>query len=313
MPEGKPAGQAVAVTGASAGVGRAIARAFARRGARLALLARDEARLEATRLEAEELGAQAALALPVDVADADGVEAAAAVMEEEFGAIDVWVNNAMTAVFAPVAETAPEEFRRVTEVTYLGAVYGTLAALRRMRPRDQGTIVQVGSALARRAIPLQASYCGAKHALAGFTEALRCELLHDRSSIRLVMVQLPALNTPQFDWVRARLPRRPQPVPPIFEPELAADAVVWAADHGGREIWVGWPVMKALIGQKLVPLLLDRYLARTGYDAQQTPEPMPGEREGNLFRPVAGEHGARGRFSARAKRHSRQFWIRQRL
>lgn len=306
---GRP--RVVVVTGASAGVGRATAKAFATKGASLVLLARDESRLESAREEVRAAGGDA-VTVATDVADPGGVEMAAQAAEEALGPIDVWVNNAMTAVFAPVSETSAEEFRRVTEVTYLGTVYGTLAALRRMRPRDRGSIVQVGSALAYRAIPLQASYCAAKHAIEGFTESLRTELRHEGSNVRLSMVQLPALNTPQFDWVRARLPRQPQPVPPIFEPELAAEAIVWAAARGKREVWVGGPVVKTLLADKLVPSLADRYLARTGYEAQQTEDELEGEREGNLFEPVRGDYSARGRFSERAKRRSWQFSLRRR-
>jgi NAD(P)-dependent dehydrogenase (short-subunit alcohol dehydrogenase family) len=301
-------GRVVVVTGASAGVGRAAARAFAAQGAQLGLLAREPQRLQSAQREVEQAGGSA-LALPTDVSDPDQVEEAARAIEEAFGPIDVWVNNAMTAVFSPIAETTAEEFRRVTEVTYLGAVYGTQAALKRMLPRDQGTIVQVGSALAYRAIPLQASYCAAKHAMQGFTESLRCELLHERSNVRVIMVQLPALNTPQFDWVRTRLPRRPQPAPPIFEPELAAAAVLRAAEEDRRESWVGWPVVKAMLADKLVPGFADRYLARRGYEGQQTDEVMEGESEGNLFRPVPGDPGAHGRFSSRARRRSVQFGL----
>jgi hypothetical protein len=215
----------------------------------------------------------------------------------------------MVSVFAPVMATTADEFRRVTEVTYLGYVYGTLAALRRMLPRDRGVIVQVGSALAYRGIPLQAAYCGAKHAIQGFMDSLRCELLHDGSRVRVTMVQMPALNTPQFEWVRSRLPRRAQPVPPIFQPEVAARAIVWAADHPRREISVGFPTVKAIVGNKIVPWLGDWYLARTGYASQQTDEPRDPASPDNLWRPVAGDHGAHGRFGARARRWSGQFWL----
>jgi NAD(P)-dependent dehydrogenase (short-subunit alcohol dehydrogenase family) len=259
----------IAITGASAGVGRATARRFAREGARIGLIARGEERLHATAREVEELGGEA-LVLPLDVADADAVDDAASRIEESFGPLDVWVNNAMATIFAPVRETTPEEFRRATEVTYLGAVWGTMAALRRMHPRDHGTVVQVGSALAYRSIPLQAAYCGAKSGLRGFTESLRTELLHDGSRVHLTMVELPALNTPQFSWSRAKMPRHPQPVPPIFQPEVAGEAVYFAAAHRRRELVVGWPAVKAVYGEKVAPGLLDRYLARTGYDAQQT-------------------------------------------
>lgn len=290
----------VVVTGASAGVGRAAARAFGRRGYSVALLARGPERLENARRELEAAGARA-LAVITDVADPKQVEAAAAEAERELGPIDVWVNNAMVSVFSPVMQMTEEEFRRVTEVTYLGAVHGTLAALRRMAPRNSGTIVQVGSALAYRAIPLQSAYCAAKHALAGFTESLRTELLHDGIDVHLTMVQLPALNTPQFDWTRSRMPRRSQPVPPIFQPEVAADAIVWAATHRRREAYVGWPTVKAIVGDRLAPGLLDRYLARIGYDAQQTDERAPRDRPDNLFTAVPGDPGAHGRFDDRAR------------
>ena len=297
----------VVVTGASAGVGRATARAFAARGYAVALLARGTDGLEAARREIEAAGGQA-IAVPTDVADPDQVEAAAAAAERKLGPIDVWVNNAMVSVFSPVMQMTEDEFRRVTEVTYLGAVYGTLAALRRMIPRNTGTIVQVGSALAYRAIPLQSAYCAAKHALAGFTESLRIELLHDGSAVHLTIVQLPALNTPQFDWSRSRMPRQPQPVPPIFQPEVAADGIVWAATHHRRELYVGWSTVKAILGDKIAPGLLDRYLAWLGYDVQQTDEPVSPERPDNLFTPVPGDHGAHGRFDASARPFSWQLW-----
>ena len=251
--------EVVVVTGASAGVGRATVRAFARRGASIGLIARGVDGLEATRSEVEQLGGRA-LVFAIDVADAEKIEAAAARLEEEFGPIDIWVNNAMVSVFSPVKEMTAEEFHRVTEVTYLGVVYGTLAALKRMQPRDSGSIVQVGSALAYRGIPLQAAYCGAKHAIQGFTESLRCELLHDKSKVRLTMVQLPAMNTPQFSWVKSRLPRKPQPVPPIYQPEIAAEAIIYAAYQTRREMEVGMPTVVAVEGNKFFPGLIDRYL-----------------------------------------------------
>jgi NAD(P)-dependent dehydrogenase (short-subunit alcohol dehydrogenase family) len=299
----------VVITGASSGVGRAAAREFARRRGRLALLARGTDGLEAARREAQDLGGRA-LALPLDVSDAEAVEAAAATTEEQLGPIDVWVNNAMISVFSPVAELTAEEVRRVTEVTYLGCVHGTLTALRRMRPRDRGVIVQVGSALAYRAIPLQAAYCAAKHAIEGFTESLRCELLHEDSGVQVTMVQLPALNTPHFSVVRTRLPRHPKPVAPIFEPEVAARAVVWAAEHPRRELWVGASTVKALLANKLAPGLLDRYLARTGYDAQQTRQSISPERPDNLAAPLDGDRGAHGIFGDEAGRRSLQFLAR---
>jgi short-subunit dehydrogenase len=301
-----------AVTGASAGVGRAVVERLARRGAAIGLIARDRERLESTAAEVERLGGKA-LVLPLDVADADVVEDAAARLEESFGPVDAWINNAMATVFATVSDTTPEEFRRATEVTYLGYVWGTLAALRRMLPRDRGTIVQVGSALAYRSIPLQAPYCAAKHAVHGFTQSLRTELLHQKSKVRVSEVQLPAHNTPQFEWGRAKLPRQPQPVPPIFQPEVAAKAIEHAALHGPRELLVGWPTVKAVVGERIAPGLLDRYLARTGFDSQQTDEPLEGEREGNLFDPVSGAFGAQGRFGDRSKSRSLLLDIRLRL
>ena len=299
--------EVVVITGASAGVGRATAQTFGRRGARVGLLARGRDGLEGAKAEVESAGAKA-LVLPTDVSDAQAVEAAAGEVEERFGPIDVWVNNAMVSVFSPVKEMTAEEFRRVTEVTYLGTVYGTLAALKRMLPRNRGSIVQVGSALAYRGIPLQSAYCGSKHAIQGFTESLRSELIHDRSDVQLTMVQMPALNTPQFGWVRSRLPRKPQPVPPIFQPEVAAEAIVWAAQHRRNELWVGWPAVKAIWGNKLIPRELDYYLARTGYDSQQTDEPVDQDRKDNLWEPLPGDHGAHGSFDNRAHRRSYQWW-----
>lgn len=300
--------EVVVITGASAGVGRATAWAFAKRGARIGLLARGQEGLEATCREVQELGGEA-LALQTDVADADQVEAATAQVEQKLGPIRVWVNNAMVTVFSPVKETTPEDFRRATEVTYLGAVYGTMAALKRMLPRDTGSIVQVGSALAYRSIPLQAAYCGAKHGLKGFTDSLRTELLHDGSHVHLTMVQLPALNTPQFSWSKTCLPRQPQPVPPIFQPEVAADAIVWAASHRRREVYVGMPTVKAIWGQKFIPGLLDRYLAHFGYEAQQASAYIPPNRADNLFTPVPGDHGAHGVFDSRSQACSPQLWL----
>jgi NAD(P)-dependent dehydrogenase (short-subunit alcohol dehydrogenase family) len=299
----------VVITGASAGVGRATARAFAREGARIGLVARGIAGLKGAQREVEEMVGEA-LALPLDVADPEAVEAAAAEIEEKFGPIDFWVNNAMCSVFSPVKEMTAQEFKRVTEVTYLGFVYGSLAALKRMLPRDRGVIVQVGSALAYRGIPLQSAYCGAKHAIQGFCDSLRCELLHDKSKVRVVMVQMPALNTPQFSWVKSRLPRKPQPVPPIFQPEVAADAILYAAHSNRREIYVGMPTVKAVVGNKMVPALADRYLARGGYGSQQTDEPVSPDRQNNLFEPVDDErdHGAHGSFDSRARGWSAQLW-----
>src|SRR6184192_2790125 len=297
----------VAITGASAGVGRATARKLARSGARVALLARGRDGLEAARKEVEEFGAKALVVL-VDVADAEQVEAAAVQIEAEFGKIDIWINNAMTSVFSPIKEMTPEEFRRVTEVTYLGYVYGTLAALKRMLARDRGVIVQVGSALAYRGIPLQSAYCGAKHAVQGFCDSLRCELLHDKSRVHLTMVQLPALNTPQFGWVKSRLPRKAQPVPPIFQPEVAAEAIHFAAHNPRREFYVGLPTVGAIVADKIAPGLLDCYLARTGYDSQQYDGAEDPNRPDNLWQPVPGDHGAHGAFDSRARSYTPQLW-----
>ena len=299
--------EVVVITGASAGVGRAAAQKFAAAGASIGLIARGSDGLAGAQRDVEAAGGKA-LVCPADVADAEQVETAAAAVEEKFGPIDVWVNNAMTSVFSPVKEMTAAEFKRVTEVTYLGCVYGTLAALKRMLPRDRGAIVQVGSALAYRGIPLQAAYCGAKHAIQGFVDSLRCELLHDRSRVRLTMVQMPALNTPQFSWVKSRLPRKPQPVPPIFQPEVAADAIHWAAHHERAEIFVGWPTVAAIEGNKIAPRLADRYLARTGYESQQMAAPADRDRPYNLWEPVAGDHGAHGDFDHRAQANSSQLW-----
>ncbi len=296
----------VAVTGASSGVGRATAQAFAREGATVGLIARGKEALAATASEVQSLGGKPVV-LECDVADPQAVEAAAGELSER-GGIDVWVNNAMASVFAPVWEITAEEYRRVTEVTYLGVVYGTLSALERMRARDRGVIVQVGSALAYRGIPLQSAYCASKHAIQGFTESLRCELLHDGSRVRVTMVQLPALNTPQFDMVRSRLPRRPQPVPPIYQPEVAARAIVTAARRPARrEWWVGASTALTLLGNAVAPGVADRYLARTGFDAQQTDEPVAADRPDNLFEPLPGERSAHGGFDDRAHGHSAQW------
>lgn len=295
----------VVVTGASGGIGRAAARAFARRGDALALLARGRAGLDAAVGDVERLGGRA-LAIPTDVADHDAVAAAATAAEGELGAIDVWVNAAFASVFAPFGEITPEEFRRITDVTYLGFVHGTSVALSHMRPRDRGTIVQVGSALGDRAIPLQSAYCGAKHAINGFTSSLRVELRHERSRVHVTVVQMPAVNTPQFSWVRSRLPRHPQPVPPIFQPEMAADAILFAADHPERkQYWVGTSTALTVLANRVAPALLDRYLARTGYRSQQTGD-ADTDRSGNLWHPRDGESGhdfgAHGEFDDRAHR-----------
>jgi short-subunit dehydrogenase len=297
----------VVITGGSAGVGRATSRLFARLGADVGLIARDQNRLEATREEVEQHGRRAC-AIVADVASAQAIEAAAGEIEATLGPITVWVNNAMASVFSPIKELHADEIRRVTEVTYLGVVHGTLAALRRMLPRDRGVIVQVGSTLAYRAIPLQAPYCAAKHAVRGFTDSLRCELIHDHSGVHITMVHLPALDTPQFDWVLNRLPGRPKPLPPIFAPELAAEAIVWAARHRRREVYVGASVAAAIHANKIAPRVLDRYLAHTAYDGQHTAEAAEPNRPFNLWKPVAGHQAAHGRFGSYAQRRSVQYW-----
>jgi NAD(P)-dependent dehydrogenase (short-subunit alcohol dehydrogenase family) len=299
--------EVVVVTGASAGVGRATVRAFARHGYDVALLARGSDGLDAARREVEDAGGRA-LAIATDVSQADQVDRAAERIERELGPIAVWVNNAMVSVFSPVREMQADEYRRVTEVTYLGVVHGTLAALRRMLPRDRGTIVQVSSALAYRPIPLQSAYCAAKHAIRGFSESLRCELLHDGSGVHVTLVNMPALNTPQFGWVKSRLPRKAQPVPPIYQPEVAADAIVFASRARRREVHVGLSTEIVVQGNKLAPGLGDRYLARTGWDAQMTGEPADPNCPHNLWEPVPGDHGARGAFTRRSRTRSPQLW-----
>ena len=300
----------IVVTGASAGLGRAIAQRFADEGAAVGLIARGRERLEDAARDVEQRGGRA-LVLPLDVADADAVDQAAGRVEAELGAIDVWINNAMVSVYSPIRQMPAEEFRRVTEVTYLGQVHGTLAALRRMLPRDRGVIIQVGSALAYRSIPLQSAYCAAKHAVLGFTASLRSELIHDGSRVRVAMVHMPALNTPQFDWTRNRLVHRPQPVPPIFQPEVGAEAVYHAATHDvGRELMVGTPTLKAVVGNKLFPGWLDRYVAHHTYAGEQTRELDDPDRPDNLWEPVPGNWGAHGRFDARSKSTSVELELR---
>lgn len=305
--------QVVVITGASAGIARATARRFGARGAHVALLARGRAGLDGAVADVEGAGGKA-LAIPVDVADHAALDAAATRVEEALGPIDVWINVAFTSVFAPFHEVAPAEFRRVTEVSYLGYVYGTMIALDRMRPRGHGTIVQCGSALGGRAIPLQSAYCGAKHAINGFTESVRTELMHEHSGIHITVVQMPAVNTPQFSWVLSRLPDHPQPVPPIYQPEIAARGIVFAADHPRRkQYWVGASTVGTLFGQRLAPALLDRYLARTGFASQQTGQEADPHRPSNLWEPVddapGADHGAHGAFDDRALRRSPQLWF----
>lgn len=299
--------EVVVVTGASAGVGRATAREFGKHGAKVALLARNEAGLEGARKEIEAAGGTA-LPIPTDVADYKQVEAAARRVEDELGPIDIWVNDAIAVVFAPFKDIEPEDFKRSTEVCYLGAVYGTKAALDRMIPRDKGTIVQVGSALSYRAIPLQSAYCGAKHAMRGFTDSVRTELMHDGSNVHITMVQLPAINTPQFDVSKTTLPKHPQPVPPIYQPEVPAEAIYWAAHRKRREVWLGVSSAVVITGNKLLPGLGDWYLAKTGYDSQQTDEPVDPNRPNNLYEPVPGDHGAHGDFDEKSHGKSPQFW-----
>jgi NAD(P)-dependent dehydrogenase (short-subunit alcohol dehydrogenase family) len=299
----------VVVTGASSGVGRAIVRAFGREGARVALIARNHEALEHAAREVVEAGGDA-LVLPLDVADAQAVDQAAAKVVDTFGGIDIWVNNAMLTVLSPVKSMTAEEFRRVTEVTYLGYVHGTLAALRHMLPRDAGTIVQIGSALTYRSIPLQSAYCASKAAIRGFTDSLRSELIHDQSRVKLTMVHLPAVNTPQFEHARSRLPRHPQPVPPIYQPEIMAEATLYAAQHPRRELWVAGSTFKAILGQRVIPGLLDRYLAKKAYEDQQADGVVPPGRPDNLFEPIHGkDYGAHGPFDDEAKPRSPQLWL----
>lgn len=303
----------VVVTGASGGIARATARAFGARGDHVGLLARGEAGLAGAQDDVEAAGGQA-VSIPTDMADHAQVEAAAATVEETFGPIDVWVNVAFTSVFAPFQQITPEEFKRVTEVSYLGYVYGTQAALSRMVPRDRGTIVQVGSALGERSIPLQSAYCGAKHAVNGFTSSVRTELMHDGSNVHITVVQMPAVNTPQFSWVLSRLPKHPQPVPPIYQPEVAARAVVYASDHPRRkQYWVGMSTVATIGANRVIAPLLDRYLSRTGFSSQQTDQDVPADRPHNLWEPVdAGggtDHGAHGIFDERAHARAPQLWF----
>ena len=299
--------EVIVITGATAGVGRAAARAFAKRGAHVGLIARDAGRLEATRSEVEALGGKA-LTVSADVADAAAMERAAELIEAKLGEIDIWVNAAMATVLAPVDEITPAEFARVTEVTYLGNVYSTMAALKRMLPRDRGTIVQVSSALAYHSIPLQAAYCGAKHAINGYTDSLRAELMHRGSQVHVTVVDMPGLNTPQFDWALNRMSKRPRPVAPVYQPEVAAQAIVWAAHHRRARLHVGLSSLLMIWADKFAPGLLDRYMARSAVSGQQTRESANPDQTGNLWQPAVGDHGARGRFGDEAYEHSVQFW-----
>lgn len=311
--DAKFSGRLVAITGASGGIGRACVREFARRGDRVALLARGEKGLAAAEAEAREHGVEA-MSVPTDMADFSAVQAAVEKIEDSMGPIDVWVNVAFTSVFSRFEHIKPEEYKRVTEVSYLGYVYATMAILPRMKERGHGTIVHCGSALAYRGIPLQSAYCGAKHALQGFHETLRCELMHEKSNVHVTMPQMPAVNTPQFLWVRSRLPQQAQPVPPIYQPEVAARAIAFAADHPKRrEYWVGASTVGTLMANAVIPGLLDRYLARTGFASQQTGDPRPKDQADNLFEPADGpdgkDFGARGAFNDRAKSRSPQQWV----
>jgi NAD(P)-dependent dehydrogenase (short-subunit alcohol dehydrogenase family) len=300
--------EVVVVTGAGAGIGRAVARRFGRDGCKVALLARGEEALEGARREVEAAGGEA-LVIPTDVADFDAVEAAAERVEAELGPIDVWVNDAMTTVFAFFEDIEPEEYRRATDVTYHGTVWGTKAALRRMVPRDAGRIVLVGSALAYQGIPLQSPYCGAKHAIKGFFDSVRAELRHKGSNVHVSMVQLPGVNTPQFDHCLSKMPGHPQPVAPVYQPEIAADAVHWAAHHRRRQAYVGISTVYTVLGSKFAPWIAERYLARSAVEGQQTEAPPdPQNKEGNLIEPEPGDRGARGRFSGKAHERSPQWW-----
>jgi short-subunit dehydrogenase len=301
-------GEVVVITGATAGIGRATARLFAERGASIALLARDEKRLGATQREVEKLGGKA-LAIPTDVSDAAQVEAAAERTERELGSIDIWVNNAMATVFAPFKDISAEDYKRVTDVTYHGYVWGTMAALKRMRQRNHGTIVQVGSAMAYRSIPLQAPYCGAKHAIKGFTESVRTELLHENSNVHITIVEMPAVNTPQFEWCATSLTQHPKPMGKVFQPEVAARAVVWAAHARRKEVLVGMPSRMAVLGEKLAPGLADRILARTAVSGQKDKRSIPDDRPANLWQPVAGAFAAHGSFGEGARTQSATLWM----
>ncbi len=297
----------VVITGATGGVGRATAWEFAKQGANIALLAREEHQLEATRLEVEQYGGKA-ICIPTDVADAEAVEQAAVQTEQAFGPIDVWVNNAMNSVFAEIKNITPDEFKRVTEVTYLGQVYGAMSALKRMLPRDNGSIIFVGSALAYRGIPLQSAYCGSKHGIQGFFDSLRTELMHEKTNVHICMVQLPAMNTTQFGWVLSKLPNKPKPMGKVYQPEVAARAIVFAAANKRREVWVGYPTYEAIIGNRIAPWYADWVLSRTGIKGQQTEEKASPDRQNNVWQPVPEDRGAHGNFGNIAKNKSVTFW-----
>lgn len=309
MKNKKKYSEVVVITGASAGVGRATAQEFARHGAKLALLARDPIKLESTQKEVKEMGAEEVIFIPTDVSQYDSVEKAANEIEKYFGHIDIWINNAMVTVFSPINEMTAHEFKKVTDTTYLGSVYGTMVALKKMRPRNQGTIIQVGSALAYRAIPLQSAYCASKHAVEGFTESLRSELYHDHSKIHVSMVQLPAINTPQFKWNKAKLSYEPQPVPPIYQPEVAARAIYWAAHKKKREVFVGFPTVLSIWGNRYFPKFVDWYLGKVGYKKQQTHHPLKTNRANNLNKAVPIDYGSHGDFDDHSRNYSWQFFL----
>ena len=308
----RAAREIVVVTGGSAGVGRATVREFAAKGADVAIIARGQERIDAACREVEAAGGRG-LGIVADVADGDAIEAAAERIERELGPIDIWINNAFAGIFSTFMDMTPEEYRRVTDVTYMGQVHGTRAALRRMLPRDRGTIVLVGSALAYRGIPLQSAYCAAKHAIQGFLDSIRPELEHRGSKVHVTMVQLPALNTPQFDWARAHIRHKPRPVGKIYQPEVAARAIHYAAQARRKELWVGHTTVKAILGDELASPLLDEYLAGTGFDGQSSAEPIEPDRRDNLFEPVAGDFAAHGRFDDRAHETSTQMWLNRNL
>jgi short-subunit dehydrogenase len=300
----------IVVTGASGGVGRAVVRKLGKQGARIGLLARGRDGLEGARRDVEQSGGEA-LVLPTDVSKPEQVEAAAKAVEEHFGPIDVWINDAMVSMYSPFMKMAPEEFKHIVEVTFLGQVYGTQCALKRMLPRDQGVIIQVGSALAYRSIPLQSAYCASKHAIEGFTESVRTELIHMNSNVRISMVNLPGVNTTQFDWTKNRMPHKPRPTGPIFQPEVAAEAVVWTIDHDRRQVNVGWPTVEAVVGEKFIAGPLDHYLSEAAWQGAQLPEPADPNHKDNFWEPLPGDHGSHGPFDAQAREHSSQLWLTQ--